>query len=97
MAEAEDRLKEDVHHAENCVNSLVAVPLTQGEFDALCSFAFNLGCSALRKSTLLRLLNQSDYDGAAAEFRKWNKAGGEVLAGLTKRRFEESQRFEDTA
>lgn len=96
-AEAEQRLREDLRHAENCVNSLVAVPLTQGEFDALVSFAFNVGCGNLRKSTLLRLLNQHDYDGASMEFKKWDKAGGQVLEGLSKRRLAEAERFEENA
>lgn len=92
--EAEERLKGDVHEAEKCVDHLVSVPLTQNEFDALCSFAFNLGCGALRGSTLLRKLNNSDYDGASAEFKKWDHAGGKVLAGLTKRRADEADLFE---
>ena len=97
LAEAEQRLKDDVHHAENCINSLVSVPLTQGEFDALCSFAYNLGCAALRGSTLLRKLNASDYDGAATEFAKWTHAGGKELPGLVSRRRAEAERFEATA
>ena len=92
--EANAYLREDAKSAERCVNSCVAVPLTQNEFDALCSFAFNLGCTSLRNSTLLRKLNDSDFDGAAAEFQKWNHAGGKVLAGLTKRREDEAQLFE---
>lgn len=95
--EADAMLREDLKAAENCVEHLVCVPLTQGEFDALCSFAFNLGCSALRNSTLLKKLNDSDYDGAAAEFSRWNHAGGKVLDGLTKRRSAEAERFESTA
>lgn len=95
--EAEARLREDVSHAENCVNRLVSVPLTEGEFDALVSFVFNLGCARLRDSTLLRKLNDSDYDGAVAEFRRWNKAGGQELAGLTRRRHAEARRFEETS
>jgi lysozyme len=95
--EAAAWLADDVKTAENCVSGAVSVELTQGEFDALVSFTFNLGCSALRNSTLLRKLNTADYDGAAAEFAKWNHAGGVVLAGLTARRQAEADRFEDTA
>lgn len=97
QAQAEQRLKDDCIEAETCVNTSVRVPLTQGEFDACVSFVFNLGCSAFRGSTLLRKLNDSDFDGAAAEFARWNKAGGQVLAGLTARREAEAKRFEDTA
>ncbi len=91
--QADKWLKEDAHHAENCVNHCVSVDLTQGEFDALVSFVFNLGCGALTGSTLLRKLNDGDYDGAAIEFRKWNHAGGQVLAGLTERRTAEVELF----
>lgn len=97
LAQAEQRLVDDLKHAETCVNGAVTVPLTQGEFDALVSWVFNLGCGSLRKSTLLRKLNESDYDGAAQEFLRWDKAGGKVLAGLTRRREAEAELFESTA
>lgn len=60
--------------------------LTQPQFDALGSFAFNCGIDALDGSTLARKLRQGDVAGAAAEFPRWNKSKGEVLAGLTRRR-----------
>lgn len=94
QAQAELWLRRDAERAERCVNGLVTVPLTQGEFDALCSFVFNLGCERLKKSTLLRKINDSDYDGAAAEFQKWVYAGGEKLAGLVARRDAEARLFE---
>ena len=94
QAEAEGRLMEDLKHAETCVNGAVTVPLVQNEFDALVAFVFNLGCGAFRKSTLLRKLLDSDFDGAALEFRRWDKAGGQVLAGLTRRRAAEERLFE---
>lgn len=97
QAQADEWLKLDVLVAEQCVMQAVTVPLTQGEFDALVSFTFNLGCRALKNSTLLKMLNDSNYDGAAAEFSKWNHAGGVVLAGLTARREAERQRFEAMA
>lgn len=92
--EAEAWLREDVEAAERCVNQTVAVPLTQHEFDALVSFVFNLGCGNFRKSTLLKLLNEGRHDEAAMEFRRWDRAGGVVLAGLTKRRLAEQRLFE---
>ena len=97
QAQADAWLSEDLKDAEECVKAAVTVPMTQHEFDALVSFTFNLGCGNLRKSTLLRLLNNSDHDGAALEFRRWDKAGGQVLAGLTRRRDAESRLFEDLA
>ena len=60
--------------------------VTQNQFDALVSFAYNLGLGNLSKSTLLKKHLAGDYEGAAREFRKWNRAGGIVLRGLTRRR-----------
>jgi lysozyme len=67
--------------------------LSQGQFDALVAFAFNCGLGALQASTLRRLYNAGDVEGAAAEFPKWNKGGGRVLPGLTRRRLEEQALF----
>lgn len=92
-ARAEELLADDVAFAERAVNSVVTVDLTQGQFDALVSFAFNLGGAKLAKSTLLRKLNAGDYDGAHAEFPRWNRSGGQILTGLTLRREEEADLF----
>ena len=92
--QADDYLRRDVRQFERAVSRLVRVPLTQGQFDALVSFAFNLGEGALAQSTLLRLLNAGDYAGAAAQFDRWNKAGGCVLPGLVRRRAAERAMFE---
>lgn len=94
-AEAEAILGRDLARFEQAVTRLVAVPLTQAQFDALVSFAFNVGEGALARSTLLKKLNAGDVAGAAAEFGRWNKAGGRVLAGLTRRRAEERALFEE--
>lgn len=75
------------------VNRTVDVELNQNQFDALVSFAYNLGNGSLESSTLLKKLNAGDYDGAADEFIRWNKAGGKILTGLTKRRTEERELF----
>lgn len=92
--QADDYLRRDVRQFERAVSRLVTVPLTQGQFDALVSFAFNLGDGALAQSTMLRLLNAGDYTGAAAQFDRWNKAGGRVLPGLVRRRAAERALFE---
>ena len=92
--QADDYLRRDVRQFARAVARLVTVPLTQGQFDALVSFAFNLGEGALAQSTLLRLLNAGDYAGAAAQFDRWNKAGGRVLPGLVRRRAAERALFE---
>lgn len=83
---AEDLLRITLLQYEDAVNEMVTVDLTQGQFDALVDFAYNIGIGALRKSTLLKLLNDGDYDGAGLEFRKWVKGGGRTLPGLVKRR-----------
>jgi lysozyme len=72
---------------ERAVSKYVTAVLEQCQFDALVDFCYNLGEGNLAKSTLLKKVNANPDDKAiAAEFRKWNKAGGKVLTGLTKRR-----------
>jgi GH24 family phage-related lysozyme (muramidase) len=92
-AQAEELLKKDLVRFENAVRSLVSVPLSDEQFSALVSFTYNVGIGALRDSTLLRLLNQWQYVDAASEFLRWNKAGLQVLAGLTARRNAERMLF----
>lgn len=94
--QAEELLREDVARFEPEVLRLVKVPLSQAQFDALVSFAYNLGSKSLGSSTLLRMLNAGDYKGAAGQFDRWNKAGGKVLAGLTRRRAAERKLFESS-
>ena len=95
--QAEAWLKSDIHWAESAVNQYVTAALTQGEFDALVDFVFNLGVGNFVHSTLLRLLNSEDYDGAADEFPKWNRAGGKILPSLTARRLAEQEMFKNGA
>ncbi|WP_395490139.1 lysozyme [Cedecea davisae] len=91
--EAENLLRADLGMTERGVCRQVSVALNQNQFDALVAFAFNVGLGNLQNSTLLRLLNQSNYSAAAEEFLRWNKAGGNVLAGLTRRREAERKLF----
>lgn len=93
QAEADKLLDIDIVIKEKEVNSVLRVPVTQGQYDALVSFAFNLGIGNLKKSTLLRLVNQGKYKNASNEFSRWVYAGGKVLAGLVKRRNEEKELF----
>lgn len=91
----------DVGQFERDVLSLVKVPVTQGQFDALVCFAYNVGsdidadtiAEGLGDSTLLRKLNQRDYVGASMEFGKWNKNDGKVMRGLVRRRASEMALF----
>ena len=91
--EAEALLLEDIGRFTPGINRLVTVPLTQSQFDALTSFAFNLGLGALGKSTLLKKLNAGDYSAAQGEFDRWVYAGGKKLAGLVRRRRAEAVLF----
>lgn len=93
QAQADALLARDLNRFETGVSRLVQVPLNQNQFDALLSFSYNLGLGSLQNSTLLRLLNQRDYAGAASQFPRWNKAGGKVLPGLTRRRAAEQALF----
>lgn len=83
--QADDRLKADVERFAAGV-AKIAAKTTQGQFDALVSFAYNCGLSALASSTLLKRHLAGDPAGAAAQFSRWNKVNGTVLAGLTRRR-----------
>lgn len=93
LSEAERLLTRDLRVAEGHVNDAVKVKLTQNQFDALVSFVYNVGGGAFRSSTLLKLLNAGDYDGAANQLPRWNKDNGRVVNGLTNRRREERELF----
>ena len=92
--EIDDILRKDLARFEAGVLRLIKVPLTQGQFDALVSFSFNVGLGNLQKSTLRMKVNREDYEGAAEQFLVWTKAGGKVLPGLVKRRTHEKEMFE---
>lgn len=80
------RLQASADEYAVAVKRCVTVPLAQYEFDAYVSLAYNIGPTAFCGSTLVKKLNVGDYSGACTEIRRWNRAGGRVLAGLTKRR-----------
>lgn len=98
---AEKFLIDDVWNFEREVESLVHVLVTQGQFDALVSFAYNVGtdidsdtvAEGLGDSTLLRKLNNGDIRGSSEEFVKWNKSNKRVVPGLTRRRIAERELF----
>lgn len=84
--QAGEILVSDVHVAEQAVERLVEVALTQGQFDALVDFCFNLGAGRLASSTLLKVLNSMRYEDAALQLLCWDLAGGKENAGLKARR-----------
>lgn len=93
---AEQFLKQDLKRFETSVNNLVTVAITQNQFDALVSFCYNLGAMALKSSTLLKKLNNGDYNGAAEEFDRWVYANGVKLQGLVRRRAAEKELFKQS-
>ena len=90
---ATELLKMVVKRYEDAINRYVQVPITQNQFDALVSFAYNVGNENVRKSTLMKLLNRKQYTEAADQLLRWNKAGGKTLKGLTRRRQAERTLF----
>lgn len=92
-AQAEDWLAFELAEKSKAVSSVVKVALTQNQFDALASFAYNVGSGAFAKSTMLKKINAGDMQGAADQFPLWNKGGGQVLPGLVKRRAAERALF----
>jgi lysozyme len=94
--QAEQFLRHDLRAFEREVERMVRVPVNPNEYSALVSFAYNLGAEALRKSTLMRLLNAHNYAGAAEQFARWTYAGGKSLPGLVRRRAAERALFTKT-
>ena len=91
---ADKLLEQDIAKFEKYVNVNVAVELNQSQFDALVAWTFNLGVGNLRQSTMLRKLNEGDYQSVPSEMNRWNKAGGKTLDGLIRRRKAEGLLFE---
>jgi lysozyme len=83
----------DMSWAEMIVNNYVHITITQGEYDAMVDFTFNLGAGSFEHSTLLILVNEGKFTEAANEFEKWDHAGGKVVAGLLRRRQAEEAEF----
>lgn len=93
MDEVNAILRFDLDRFERGVEKFCPVPLTQGMFDGLCSFAFNVGLGTLQRSTLRQKLLRGDKEGAAEELLKYCMAGGKVLRGLQNRRIDERALF----
>lgn len=93
LGECQERLVQDTHDAGKALARCVTALVTQDQYDALLSLAFNIGGGALCSSTLVRKLNQGDCVGAGAQFLRWDYAGKQKIRGLTNRRKAESAVF----
>jgi GH24 family phage-related lysozyme (muramidase) len=92
QAQCDARLARDLErYAREVAEAIGEAPTTQGQFDAMVSFHYNTG--AIARATLTRKHCNGDHEGAANEFRRWNKAAGRVLAGLVRRRQEEERLY----
>ena len=94
QGQADAWFDEESETFSNQVQALVLAEVTQNQFDALVSLAYNIGVSAFSRSTLLKRLNAGDYLAAAGQFDVWNKGGGKVMVGLARRRAAERRLFE---
>lgn len=83
---AREVLDDDLEMFWNAVGDMVTVELTQCQQSVLTSWAYNVGTGAASRSTLVRNLNNGDYDGVPTQLNRWNRGGGRVLPGLTRRR-----------
>ena len=90
LAEARDRLKREIVEYEQGVLAACTRKPNQNQFDAFVCFAFNVGVAGFKKSSVLKAHNRGDYQAAARAFGLWNKAGGKVFTGLTRRRAAEA-------
>ena len=90
-AECEEMTRNAVMEFAEAIDKMVTVPMTPEYHAALTSWAYNVGIGAAQRSTLIRKLNAGDYVGACEELKRWNRAGGRVIRGLTNRRADEYQ------
>jgi lysozyme len=88
--QAEELLRKDLEVFEAVILNNVVVELTEHQFAALVSWAYNVGAGAVRRSTLLKKLNAGDYDSVPAQLARWNRVNGRVVQGLTNRRAAEA-------
>ncbi len=86
-------LEVEMEEYEGYINNSVTAPINQDQFDALVSWVYNLGGGNLNASTMLKVLNAGQYEEVPAQMMRWNKAGGKVLEGLTRRRQAEANLF----
>ena len=94
LKQAEAMLEEELVEYEGYINDMVKVRLDQNQFDALVAWVYNLGPSNLKSSTMLKVLNEEEWEEVPRQMKRWNKAGGEVLRGLVRRREAEAMLFQ---
>jgi lysozyme len=94
QSQAEQMLLEELVDCQTRIERYVEVPLNQEQFDALTVWVYNPGPTNLKSSTLLKRLNEGNFDDVPNQIKRWDKAGGRQLAGLTKRREAEARHFE---
>lgn len=95
--QADKLLAKDVQVRVDAVNAILIKPVTQGQFDALVSFAYNVGVGNLLKSTMMKMINRGQAEDAGSQLLLWDKAGGRTYPGLTRRRKAELALYEGTA
>lgn len=93
LEQAKAYMQNDLKSFEQTVNNTVKVPLNQNQFDALVSLAYNIGSTAFKNSTLVKRLNEGNYNAAANQFDLWVNAGGKRMQGLVNRRAAERTLF----
>jgi len=93
--EADNLLLHEMDEYEGYINDYVTVDLDQNQFDSLVSWVFNLGPANLKASTMLKVLNNKEYEEVPNQMKRWNKAKGKVLEGLIRRREAEALLFQD--
>lgn len=93
QAEADKRLQDRLESFESGVSKLLKVAVTDNRFSAMVCFAYNVGLENFKRSTLLNCVNKIEWEHAAKEFLRWNRAGGKEVAGLTRRREAEKALF----
>ena len=92
--EADNLLLHEMQEYESYIKELVKVPLKQNQFDALVAWTYNLGPTNLNNSTMLKKINEKDWEEVPNQIKRWNKAGGKVLEGLVRRREAEALLFQ---
>ena len=95
--QAEQMLLDELKEYEGYVEDMVEVELTQEQFDALVVWVYNLGPTNFKNSTLLKRINEGNFEDVPYQLKRWNKAGGKVLLGLERRREAEAKMFQGLA